>query len=157
VLNGAEEVRWSLHLSPNNQVKTATVLSGTKLKMESGQVTQKIMPVFREIGPDESRVFRVKASAPADSADGVQYQEFLPTVWGRGQALAFCLPFAVAVEKSWIVPKDDNFESLTHYYKTLSHLFSFSITKLTSPLATARSGLGNGSSLSWTPKRVAQG
>jgi hypothetical protein len=129
-LAGAEEVRWSLHQSPKSQIKTATVLSGARVKVEGGHVTQRIVPVYREVGPEESRVFRVRASAPEDPKDDVRYQEFLPTVWGKGQALVFAAPYTAAEAKGWIVPVERSAEGVNKYYKTLSHLISRAATRV---------------------------
>jgi hypothetical protein len=122
-LNGESRIHWQLHMTPSAQIRTATILSGVMAEgQEAG--TQKMKPLYRELGDENARVFRVRTCVPAEQPEGVRYEAFLLTGWGEGQALLFTLPFDVALEHGWIPDSKDSADQREQFYVTFAHLIS---------------------------------
>lgn len=120
-----ERISWQIHTSIDRQVKTVTMLSGSVVAVSEGKQTLAITPVYKEVTEGASRVFKVKASLNANDEDQkIKYEEFLPAIWGKGQALLVTCPFSVADMHGWIRREDSEPETLESYYKTLGQLVS---------------------------------
>lgn len=81
-----EAIKIKKYLTPDNQIETATIIS---VKVSKNNIE----PVFKEMA--EGNMFSVKLKVNEKEASS--YEPFIPTVFGKGQAITLTMPLGVAM------------------------------------------------------------
>ncbi len=109
VLQDDERIKIKKYLSTDNQVQTATIIC------VGGGQDKRVMPVFKEIV--EGNIFSVKLKISEQDQD--KYEPFIPTVFGKGQAITLTMPFDAV--SSYLEQVDIDGEKI--FYEIFSQLF----------------------------------